>query len=237
MSEPERPPKPDASGPAPGPMGARRAPGPPPGMDAATRAAKDAHLRSLEDVYMRRGMIFVVVASIVFSFTVWGVSKLASERVPGPPPPREVSHALRGVYNAAYADGIRMFESDRPDELAHWLTGHVGPQARLPDLSAAGLTPSGVRILNLGKGWGMIQYRDQAGLRGDVLAVIAPRNAVLVPAEAAAEPVGAGKVYVMANNGLTFAWTETPGTDWVLVTRRDPAGALAAARAMLARPG
>lgn len=227
MSESERPPEPEAP----------RAGGPPPGMDAATRAAKDARIRSLEQVYMRRGMIFVVTSAVLFTLGVWGASKLISERVPPPPKPREVTHAVRGLYNAAYADGIRMFESDARADLARWLASHVGPQARVPDLSAAGLTPTGVRTLNLGQGWGMIQYRDRAGTRGDVLAVIAPPNAVQVPAEAAAEPAGTGKVYVLTENGLTFAWAETPGADWVLVTARDEAGALAAVRAMLAPSG
>ncbi len=228
---------PDASGPARGPMGARGPTGPPPGLDPEERARRDARIRSLEDVYMRRGIIFVVAATLMFTFGVWGVSKFVSERGPVTPGPREVSHALRGVYNAAYADGIRMFESGGRSELARWLSEHVGPNARLPDLSAAGLVPTGVRALNLGKGWGLIQYRDRRGTRDDVLAVFAPRDAVLVPSEATAGMMGDHKTWVMEDNGLTFAWTEQGGADWVLVTKRDASGARAAVRAMLAASG
>jgi len=233
MSETERPPDPDA----PGPMGIRRPAGPPPGMDPEARAQKDARIRSVEQVYMRRGMIFVVVATLLFTGGVWAVSKLVSERAPLPPKARDVTHALRGLYNAAYADGIRMFESNARADLARWLTEHVAAGARVPDLSAVGLVPTGVRALNLGKGWGMIQYRDRGGPKGDVLAVIAPQDAVRVPAEATAEAVGDGKAWVLTDNGLTFAWAEAAGSDWVLVTARDGAGALAAVRAMLAASG
>jgi len=225
------------SGAASGPAGIRRPAGPPPGMDPEVRAQRDARIRSVEQVYMRRGMIFVVVATLLFTGGVWAVSKFVSERGPVAPRPRDVTHALRGLYNAAYADGIRMFESERPSDLARWLKKEVGAHARMPDLSAAGLVPTGVRTLNLGKGWGMIQYRDRAGPPGDVLAVIAPMNAVQVPAEATADESPDGKVWVLEDNGLSFAWAESGGADWVLVTARDGAGALAAARAMLARTG
>jgi hypothetical protein len=237
MSETERPSDHSPSEGSSGPAGIRRPSGPPPGLDPEVRAARDARIRSHEQVYMRRGMIFVVVASILFITGVWGVSKQVSERGPRPVGPRDVSHAMRGLYNAAYADGIRMFESAIPAELAGWLTEHVAPGARVPDLSAAGLTPTGVRALNLGEGWGMIQYRDRAGPRGDVLAVIAPHNAVQVPAEATAQAVDGGKAWVLEDNGLTFAWAESGGADWVLVTARDAPGALAAARAMLGASG
>lgn len=209
------------------------APGPAPGTDV------EPEVRALETAFLRRGVWLLPIGSIVFLAAVWGIQKTVFETAPAAAPAlapahaRDVSLPVKRLYQVAHGAGARLHVGADRQAMAAWLAERIGTHGAVPDLAGAGLEPAGVRELNLGEGWGMVDYREPDGA-GGVIAVLAPQDAVRVPAEAVGRAVGGAEVWVLMDGDLHLAWVPGRGADWVLASERDEAALLAVAGSLLA---
>jgi hypothetical protein len=190
--------------------------------------------RGMEVAQMRRAVWLLPLASVLFLVGVWGVQSFVFTRVPDAPAgARDVSMPVKRLYQVAHGAGMPIHEASDRRTLAAWLARRLGSHAAVPDLAPAGLAPAGAREVNLGDGWGMVDYRDAASPEGDVIAVLAPLDAVQVPAEADARQVAGREVWLRTDGDVHLAWVPGRGADWVLASRRDEAGLTAVAEALL----
>lgn len=203
------------------------------GEEAVPEDDRDALLADYESRYMRKGAIFLIVASVGFMVGLWFIQDtMFSAPDAGPPLNRNVTTELLFLHSAMNGQGIMTFESGNLRELALWLTERAGPHARVPDLRAAGLVASGVRLLNLrGGGWGMIRYRSTGG-GPDLIAVFAPPGRMGVPEKAVARMADGTEVWLQEERSVLLLYAPGDGVDWALVSARGEPGMLEAAGAL-----
>jgi hypothetical protein len=189
--------------------------------------------RGMEVAQMRRAVWLLPLISFLLLAGVWGIQKVVSGIPDAPAGARDVSMPVKRIYQVAHGAGMPVHAEPDRRAMAAWLARRLGSHAAVPDLAPAGLAPAGVRELSLGDGWGMVDYRDAASPEGDVIAVLAPLDAVQVPAEADARDLAGQRVWLRTDGDVHLAWVPGRGADWVLASRRDEAGLTAVAEALL----
>lgn len=161
---------------------------------------------------------------------------------PGGEVPRErvadVTLELVGVHRAALQAGILQMRSDDPAVVRAWLAGNGSTLTGVPDLSAAGLTLRGARMMGMAGGdWSLLQYADRGGRLADLLVVVAPDEGVTLPAEAVAEVIDGRTVYLDRVHGIGVVYATLAGADWMLVSADDAAVLRGVFRALAERLG
>ncbi len=182
---------------------------------------------------MRRGMIMLTLFAVFFMLAVWGATSFLSGISAPLPTSRNFTTELMTLHRAFTGSGVTPFQSSDRQKLALWLKERV-EDARVPDLTRAGLVASGVRGLQFGGGGlGMIRYRDRAGAAGDVIAVLVPKGRMGVPDQSVAYQVAGGTVWLQTENTGRLVYASGPKVDWVLISTRGEKGLLSAVAALL----
>ncbi|MDH5526687.1 MAG: hypothetical protein OEY97_05190 [Nitrospirota bacterium] len=193
--------------------------------------AEEEDARSYEQDYMTKGMIILVVLVVGFMFAVWSIQwSLLKQQAARPETSHDITTAVSGLHRAMHGQGVRLEEGPEA-ELAAWLRDSLGAHARLPDLSAAGLHPVGVRDLKTGTGFGFIRYRGDGG---DLLVVMGPKDMILVPADAVARQMAGTEVWLQETPVLRLVYVPGRLADWALVAAPDQGDLPAVAEVLLA---
>jgi anti-sigma factor (TIGR02949 family) len=212
----------------------------PPDLGARVRAAlsreamppmpRPAAVETLAQRVRSRWLPLSVIAAAMVGMTVMWINLEVRNAGRGASPFQET---LASIHYAATQAGIFQVRTQDPDELAAWLTAHVGHPVTVPVLEGLGLTPAGGRVVEIdGKPVAMALYRDYEGDQPD-LTVMAAGPEVNWPPEGWRTAVEGGRTVQHARiRGEDMALFRTGDTLWMLVSTCGEEGMSHAAEAV-----
>jgi anti-sigma factor (TIGR02949 family) len=175
-----------------------------------------APMETLGQRARRQWLPLSVIGAALVGMTVMWITLETRNATRGASPFMET---LASIHYAATQAGIFQVRTQDPDELAAWLTVHVGHPVTVPVLSRLGMTPAGGRVVEIdGKPVAMALYRDYEGDQPD-LTVMAAGPEVQWPPEGWRTAVEGGRAVHHARiRGEDMVLFHTGDTLWMLVS-------------------
>lgn len=198
----------------------------PPDLGAKVRAAlarvplppapAAAPVETLAERVRRRWLPLSVITAAMVGMTVMWITLETRNATRGASPFMET---LASIHYAATQAGIFQVRTQDPDELAAWLTDHVGHPVTVPVLTELGLTPAGGRVVEIdGKPVAMALYRDYGGGQPDLTVMAAGPEVKWAPEGWRTVVEGGRAVHHARIRGEDMALFHDGDTLWMLVS-------------------